>query len=168
MRKGGVWGEKKQAAVLIRDTGKWCLSYLLRSLLLPPFFRQMRYPRHTQCAGVLPQLLMGDALFYLMPCFWLVCSPGMSFFFCPPLSACFLLLSLICLQWIFFPTGMMLPLPAGALLAGAQVSQAGTKGPPLPQSLLGRQWALLENNENWQAWWSKAEKHMPGLPLSSL
>lgn len=58
-----------KAALLIRDTGKSGFSYLLCSLLLFPFFRQMRYPQHTQHTGVLPQLLMGDALFYLMPWF---------------------------------------------------------------------------------------------------
>lgn len=41
------------------------------------------------------------------------------------------------------------------------------KGHILPEPLLERQWGLLESNENWRVWWSKAEKHMPGLPLSS-
>lgn len=68
--EGGGVVKKMKAALLIRDTGKPGFSYLVCSLLLFPFFRQMRYPRHTQHAGVLLQLLMGDALFYLMPRFW--------------------------------------------------------------------------------------------------
>lgn len=134
-KKGAQWGrrcwEKKKAAVLIRGRGKWCLSYLLRSLLLLPFFRQMRYPRHMLRAGLLPQLLMGDALFYLMPWFWLVYSPGVGFF--PP-SAPYLFVS-SSLLWstfnpFFFLALMMhlllLLLPSTALLKQALVSQAGT------------------------------------------
>lgn len=131
---------EKQAAVLIRDTGKCCLSDLLLSLLLPPFCRQMRYPRRTQrrrassiingrCfvlfnAVVLISLFSRDELFLL---------PSLGSLFPPPFF------DLPPIHYFFPPTGMMLLLPPGALLTRAQVSQAGTKGHPLPEPLPRRE-----------------------------